>query len=597
MNRTNILAIDFGTSNSSAAVMIDGNLRLVKDPGKQGYSFPSSIYIDKSGKVLIGHFAESKKVKDSRRYHNEIKPDLIQEHPYLLGQNGEYKFTARQLITEILKFFKQEAEKITVVLDKGEINDVVITIPATYRKNKRDAMIEAAKNAGFTSVQLIEEPVAAAIYYHQQNPATFKEGNIILIYDLGGGTFDATLIKKWSNGFEVRGQPVGIENCGGINFDRAIFQHLKASCSQQLQEKLSAKGNSPEKKSLLDFCRHIKHQFSGTTEAIGQIPIDHQLYELSCDDFNRMIDVYVEQTIVCCEDLIKSAGVELQDISKVLMVGGSCRLPYIQESVKKRLQSSVLLIDEPELAVCQGAVILKEKLKNSKASLEERSSNIQLLKNQAMTNYKKQSPVERGDKCLKDGDLEQAIYFYKKELQQNKDNIKALFSLGLAYFNQENKNEARKTWNKVIKLDRDYFEYRMSQVKTNLEINRNMSSIENLLEFLKQLFNPLNAANSIQDLFNGYRQKSLPIEPQIVDTYTYQEFMNYFRHNRPRDERVKKGVIIQEDKLISLLFLDESNQIVYNSKNLPYGRCFRFFNLDEKLEYLLKDKEVYYVEY
>ena len=213
-----------------------------------------------------------------------------------------------------------------------------------------------------------------------------------------------------------------------------------------------------------------------------------------------------------------------------------------------------------------------------------------------MENYRKQ-PLMRGDKCLKDGDFDQAIYFYKKELNQNKDNSKALFGLGLAYFYQQNKREAKKIWKKVIKLDKDYFEYRMSQIKTDLEINRNMSSIENLLEFLKQLFNPLNAANSIQELFNGSRQNSLPIEPQIVDTYTYQEFMNYFRHSRPKDERIKKGAIIKEDKLISLLFLDESNQIVYNSNNLPYGRYFRFSNLDEKLEYLLKDKKVYYVEY
>lgn len=355
------MAIDFGTCNSSAAVMIDGNPRLVKEPVKQGYSRPSSVYVDESGQILVGHFAESKKIKDSSRYRNEIKPDLIKEHPYILGQNGEYEFTARQLITEILKSLKKEAEKITLALDKGEITDVVITIPATYRKNKRDAMKQAALNAGFTAVELVDEPVAAAIYYHQQKTSSFNEGDIILIYDLGGGTFDATLIKRLGNGFQVLGQPAGIANCGGINFDRAIFQDLKARCSPQLQEKLSARGNSSEKNALFDFCRQIKHQFSGTTEAVGDIPIDHQLdhqlYELSRDDFNLMIASSVEQTIVCCEDLIKSVGLELQDIGKVLMVGGSCRLPFIQESVGNRLQSSVLLIDEPELAVCQGAVV------------------------------------------------------------------------------------------------------------------------------------------------------------------------------------------------------------------------------------------------
>ena len=79
-----------------------------------------------------------------------------------------------------------------------------------------------------------------------------------------------------------------------------------------------------------------------------------------------MIDSYVEQTIVCCENLINSKKLELQNISKVLMIGGSCRIPYIQEAVENRLKSSVLLIDEPELAVCQGAAILRKKLKNNK---------------------------------------------------------------------------------------------------------------------------------------------------------------------------------------------------------------------------------------
>ncbi|MGL6337554.1 MAG: Hsp70 family protein, partial [Waterburya sp.] len=380
-----LLGIDFGTCNFSAAVMIDGNPRLVKEPVKQNYCFPSSVYLDESGQILVGHFAESKKVKDISRYRSKIKRDLIQDRPYLLGQSGEYEFTAQELITEILKTLKQEAEKITLASDKGEITDVVITIPATYRQNKREAMKQAALNAGFTSVQLIEEPVAAAMHYHAQNPATFQEGHIILIYDLGGGTFDATLIKKLGNGFEVLGQPVGIECCGGTNFDQAIFQHLKANCSEQLQTKLSAKGNSPEKNALLDFCRHIKHQFSGATEAVGQIPIDYQLYELNRDDFNRMINSAVEQTIVCCEDLIKSAGLELQDISKVLMVGGSCRLPFIQESVENRLESSVLLIDEPELAVCQGAVIYSKNTAYSNKKNNETIGGKTSMQNQSTT--------------------------------------------------------------------------------------------------------------------------------------------------------------------------------------------------------------------
>lgn len=180
------IAIDFGTCNSSAALMVDGNLRLVKEPTRQGYSFLSSIYMEELDKILVGQLAESNKFKDITRYRKEFKRDLLQKTPYILGQNGEYELTPQKLVTEVLRSFKQEAEKITLALDKGEINDVVVTVPATYLKNKRDAMERAALDAGFSSVGLIEEPVAAATYYSDLNPASFQEEDIILVYDLGG---------------------------------------------------------------------------------------------------------------------------------------------------------------------------------------------------------------------------------------------------------------------------------------------------------------------------------------------------------------------------------------------------------------------------
>ena len=383
------LAIDLGTCNSSAALMIDGKIRLVKEPGEQGYSFPSSIYVEELNQILVGQFAESNKFKDITRYRKELKRDLLRNTPHILGKNGEHEFTTLQLITAILKNFKQEAEKVTFALDKGEVTDVVITVPATYRKNKREAMEQAAWDAGFTSVSLLEEPVAAAIYYNDLNPASFKEEDIILVYDLGGGTFDATLIKKIGKSFQVLGKPVGIENCGGIDFDRAIFEDVKNQCDEQLKEKLIARGNSnsPEQNSITDFCRKIKHQLSGIEKATGYIPINFQFYNLSRDDFNRMIEPYVEKTIILCEDLIKSEKLDLQKISKVLMVGGSCRILHIQESIENRLQSSVLLIDEPELAVCQGAAIKRiishslerektEAIKRLKSEIETRKENL-----------------------------------------------------------------------------------------------------------------------------------------------------------------------------------------------------------------------------
>lgn len=367
-----LLGIDFGTSNSSAALVIGNNIRLVKEPNQLGYSFPSSIYFDESEEIFIGQFAESRKFTDITRYRREFKRDLLQDYPYYLGQNGEYEFTVQELVTEVLKYFKKEAEKITFALDKGSIDSVVVTIPATYHKNKKDLMKQAVMQAGFTSAQLLEEPIAAANYYNYQNPTTFKEGNIVLVYDFGGGTFDASLIKKTGKGFRVLSQPVGKENCGGTNFDRLIFEDLKKECDdEELIKRLKVRGNSIDKDLIFDFCRNIKHQLSGISEAAGYIPINGQPYKLSSFDFNMMIDPYIEQTIVLCEDLIDSAGLKLQDIDKVLMIGGSCRIPHIQKSIESRLKASVLLIDEPELAVCQGAVIGTKTFQPGSPSIEK----------------------------------------------------------------------------------------------------------------------------------------------------------------------------------------------------------------------------------
>lgn len=303
-----VLGIDFGTCNSSAALMLDNQIRLVKEPAKQGYSFPSSIYLTEEGEILVGQIAENSKFLDITRYRREFKRDLLQNSPYLLGSQGEYQFTPQELIIEVIKNLKKEADKITTSLGKENTTKAVVTIPANYKKNKKDLMKEAAERAGFISVELIEEPVAAAIYYNQQNPASFQEGNIILVYDLGGGTFDATLIKKQGESFQILGQPVGQENCGGINFDREIFENLRSCCTPEIQAQLKQKNYLPQKNSIQDFCRDIKHQLTSVDNAAGLIPVSGQFYQLTNSNFNQMIAPYIEQTLVICENLIKSVG-------------------------------------------------------------------------------------------------------------------------------------------------------------------------------------------------------------------------------------------------------------------------------------------------
>jgi molecular chaperone DnaK (HSP70) len=144
-----------------------------------------------------------------------------------------------ELVAEVLKKLKTEAEKVARGRGEKSLTDAFITVPATYTSYKRQLMEEAGKKAGFSQVQLLEEPVAAAIYYSRH--AQIQDGDIILVYDLGGGTFDATLMQKQGDKYQFLGMPKGLANCGGTDCDHLIFQHLKNHCSDNLRQQLEPK--------------------------------------------------------------------------------------------------------------------------------------------------------------------------------------------------------------------------------------------------------------------------------------------------------------------------------------------------------------------
>lgn len=216
------LGIDFGTCYSSAALLLDGIPKPIKEPLKQGYSFPSSVYVTEGGEILVGQAAENKRQKNPQSYRREFKRELGSTDPYPLGNRF---LLPEELVAEVLRKLKSEAE--LVVAGRGEepLSDALITVPATYQPYKRKLMKEACLKAGFSQVELLEEPVAAAIYYSRH--ARVETGEIVLVYDLGGGTFDATLLQKQASGYQILGMPKGLPHWGGTDFDREIYQELR----------------------------------------------------------------------------------------------------------------------------------------------------------------------------------------------------------------------------------------------------------------------------------------------------------------------------------------------------------------------------------
>ncbi len=261
------LGIDFGTFYSSAALFIDGVLRPVKEPSNSQMScFPSSICLTKKGEILIGLAAENARKANPTGYKSNFKRDLGGKVPYFLG---EQEFLPENLVTKILSTLKKEAEKIVNI----PLNSVVITVPATYLSNKRELMKQAALKADFTEIEILDEPVAAAIYYSQagQLGHQVKEGEIILVYDLGGGTFDAALIQKQGISYKLLTQPVGDGRCGGIDFEAEIDKDFKQYLQNDPTLELLQSGRNDRaalltKFQLQEFYRDVKHQLSQADE-------------------------------------------------------------------------------------------------------------------------------------------------------------------------------------------------------------------------------------------------------------------------------------------------------------------------------------------
>jgi len=358
------LGVDFGTCFSNAAFMLRGDMpTTVKDPIQHGYAFCSSAYVTESGDVLVGSSAENIRMQNPERYKREFKRELGQDIPITLGGR---RLLPEHLVTEILRAIKGEAEQQMVEgYSVTPLTSAVITVPATYQLYKRRLMEEAGRAAGFRRVDLLEEPVAAAIYHQRLlRDHAGGAGETLLVYDLGGGTFDAALIERNTSGYKFLTPPGGLDPCGGIDFDRAIYNAFLSRCSPALRDVLD--GQRRDSQALRfrlivgDLCRDLKHQLSRVQQAEMSVPtglVSFERFSLTRGEFNRMIEPYIGQTLQCCHDLIRQSGISAERVGGVLLVGGSCRIPYVRESLERELGLPVFPVDDPDLAVCRGAAI------------------------------------------------------------------------------------------------------------------------------------------------------------------------------------------------------------------------------------------------
>ena len=346
------LGIDLGTTYSAAAILRGSRVEPVA-LGTVAAQIPSVVVHREDDEVLTGEAAERRAVSEPARAAREFKRRLGDPVPIIVGG---VPYGAEALMAELLQAIVQQV----VDREGGRPHTIVLSHPANYSEYKCELLREAARLAGLPleRLQLITEPSAAALAYsHQQR---IDAGEVIAVYDLGGGTFDAAVVRSGADGFEVLGIPEGMERLGGIDFDRAILFHVDAALGGLVSDADGADVSVVTGQARLrDECRRAKEALSNDTDAAiaVSLPGVHTEVRLTRDELEQMVRPRIVETVRALERTIHSAGITSSDVSRVLLVGGSSRMPIVGQIVRETLGCPVSTDADPKLAIAVGAAL------------------------------------------------------------------------------------------------------------------------------------------------------------------------------------------------------------------------------------------------
>ena len=352
-----IVSIDIGTSYSSiSALGPDGKAHPIEigtgaSMFGSKFSLPSAVFVEDSGDILVGQAAFNQRKLAPARFRMEFKRNLGEAVPIVLGSRS---FLPEQLYTELIRHMKAQAEK-----TGDAISCAYMTFPASYGKAKKEKLLTAARMAGLFDVQLVEEPTAAAMSYCAAGYV--QDGQTLLTYDFGGGTFDAALLRYEGGSFRLLTEPVGLPDCGGVDMDRVIFQDMVGMVGPEVMTSLMKNPVNMMRFSsqLGELAVKAKHHLSFAEAFQEYIPVGFDVvpYELNREKFDGMIAAMVNDTVDICRKMLDQAGLKIEDLSSVLMVGGTSRVPLVQKMVHKMAGSvPVYSAADLDLAVAQGAL-------------------------------------------------------------------------------------------------------------------------------------------------------------------------------------------------------------------------------------------------
>jgi molecular chaperone DnaK len=368
-----IIGIDLGTTNSCVAVLEGGEPKVI--PNEEGArTTPSIVAFSKSGERLVGQVAKRQAITNpentifsikrfmGRRY-NEVNDEMKMvpfkviaqgDHVGVLAQGKEY--TPPEISAMILQKLKKSAEAYL-----GEtVTEAVITVPAYFNDAQRQATKDAGKIAGLDVKRIVNEPTAAALAYGLDK----KKDETIAVYDFGGGTFDISILEVGEGVIEVKSTN-GDTHLGGDNLDQRIVEWLIAEFKQEQGLDLGSKGNEMALQRLKDAAEKAKIELSTTIETEINLPFvtadatgpKHLVRKLTRAKLEQLVEDLLDRSLEPCKKAIADAGITVDKIDEVVLVGGQTRMPKIQEMVKKLFGREPHRGVNPDEVVAIGAAV------------------------------------------------------------------------------------------------------------------------------------------------------------------------------------------------------------------------------------------------
>jgi len=375
-----MISIDLGTTNSVVAIIENGKPKVLNN-AEGAYTTPSVVGFTKKGDILVGQIAKRQATNNAEntifsskrfigRLFSEVK-DELKNYPFKVVKNDKkdtcaFEIKGDQVSPEkigslILSKLKKDAESYL----GHKVTDAVVTVPSYFNDSQRQATKDAGKVAGLEIKRIINEPTAAALAYGLDK----KEDLKVAVYDFGGGTFDISILDIGNNVVEVKATN-GDTKLGGDDFDEVILNWLADEF--QKAEGLDLKKDKSALHRLREAAEKAKIELSSAQESSISLPFitanesgaKHLENTLSRAKFNQMTEHLVEKTLDPCRTVLEDAGLDQSKINEVIMVGGSTRIPAVQEAVKKFFKKELNQSVNPDQVVAMGAAVQAGVLSN-----------------------------------------------------------------------------------------------------------------------------------------------------------------------------------------------------------------------------------------